>query len=567
MKSASAQVNSPVSSPEDESVAVASSELTVASPNVDRSLGIPEIPMSRLAQKLGIKDLEQNNVSEFFLYSGSINEEEKAFWNSLNDKAIALLKEITAAEELFDNGESTSESVIFSSDMQLETHVARDQMTAYGCIIPPIGGGTNLSFERLKASLDKAGIAFGVDNDLLIELLRSNTVLKIFTIAVGKPARSGEDGKVIELFAREKEISFESDENDLVDYKNLNLLQPIHSGQPICQIIQPVPAENGTNVMGVVLKGREGKTPRLPIGKNIAESEDHTALIATCDGQLKFSGSCFNVEQMIKIDGDVDSSIGNLDVIGSLTVNGCITEGFTVKVTGDIVVRGSVEGAELIADGNIQVFQGMNGSYKGKLTAGKNVSGKYLENCFVTAGGTVKAESIVNSNVVSSDKVIVNSGKGIILGSSVIAFKGIEAKTIGNEQRIPTNVTIGTDPKLYNELQKLKSEVPELSRKSNDNDKNINYLLEQEYLDTKYQQLLDKLKFDQKIFYINLSKKTKRITDIEYELSSGEACQIVASQIYPPVNITIGNTKLTIVNEQRMCRIFKDSGEIVIGTK
>ena len=568
LKNAANNSNLPDSAVVNARIVVPPSEFIAASPNEERVLGTPEKPMSRLAQALGITDLEKSNVSTFFIHDGSILEEEEEFWDLLNEKAHALLKELLIAKELSGNEESPSGAAIVSSDMHLNTYVTRDHMTVYGCIFPPISGGRALSFEELKAEIINAGIMYGVNYDLLQELIKNNTILKIFTLAEGKPARDGEDGKVIELFLREKKISFEADEHDLVDYKNLNWLQPIHSGENICQIIQPVPPEDGTNVMGIVLKGRVGKAlARLPIGKNTAVNENHTAVIATCDGQLKFFGNCFNVEQMIKIDGDVDSSTGNLDVIGSITVGGSVTEGFTVKASGDIVIRGSVGGAELIAGSNIQIFQGMNGNFKGKLTAGQNVSSKYLENCFVVACGTVKAESIVNSNVVSSDKVLLNTGKGMILGSSVISFKGIEAKIIGIEQRIPTNITIGTDPKLYDELQKLRIEVKELSRKSEQNEKNINYLLEQENLDSKYQLLLGQLKFDQTIFNMNLSKKMQRITGIEYELKSGETCQIVVSQLYPPVFVTIGNTKCIIENEQKMCRIFKDSGEIVIGSK
>jgi len=524
-------------------------------------------PVSALAQKLGIKAMGGKAGEDFFLYGCGALPEAQIFWSILNKKAADLLEQMSTASELSENGERASETVTFSSDMYLETYIANNQMKAYACIIPPVGSGIKPDFDRFYTGLTNAGINSGVNIELLKELFENDTVLRIFTVAEGKAVIDGEDGKIIELFAREKKISFESDENDLVDYKNLNWLQPIHGGEIICKIIPPVPEEDGVNVRGVVQKARVGKVPKPPIGKNTGENEEHTALIALCDGQLKYSGGLFNVEQMIRIDGDVDSSIGNLDVIGSVTINGNVFEGFTVKASEDIVVRGSVAGSELIAGGSIQVFQGINGSYKGKLDAGGNVTSKYLENCHVVAGAIVKADSIVNSKVISSDKVVVTSGKGIILGSTIIGFRGIEAKTIGNEQNIPTSLTIGTDPKLYDELHKLKIEVQELSHKSEENDKNINYLEERESLDSKYQQLLGKLKFDQKIYYLNLSKKSGRISAIELELKSGEACQIILSHLYPTVNVTIGNTKLIIDYEKQMCRIFKSEGEIIIGSK
>ena len=523
--------------------------------------------MAFLAEALGIKEAAGNNPGDFFLHAGCLNEEEIAFWNILSEKGDALLKEVRNAVEIEEGAENSPKSAVFAKDMHLDTYITHDQMTAYGCIVPPIGEGKSLSFEELKATAMNSGIAYGINDNLLRELVENGTILKVFTLAEGKPFRDGEDGQIIELYPREKKISFEAGENELIDYKNLNWLQTIHSGDTICKLVPAILGEDSINIRGAVKKSHEGKTPKFPMGKNTVETEDHSALVAGCDGQLVFSCGCFKVEQMIIVDADVDYSVGNLDVIGSITVNGSVFDGFTLKATVDIIVRGNVEGATLIAGGNIQVFQGINGSYKGKLEAGNNVTSKYLENCHVSAGGTVKSDSILNSTVVSGDTIIVISGKGIIIGSTIIAFKGIEARMIGSEQNILTNITVGTDPKLYDELRTLKNEIAQLSHKAEANDKNIQYLLSQESLDAEYQQLLNKLKLDHSILNMNFSKKSNRVAAIENELKSSESCQIVANQIYPPLKVTIENSHLTISTEERMCRIFKSEGEIIIGKK
>ena len=535
-----------------------------------------QMPIVILSKALGIEVVARN---ESGIYISNQSDEEKRFLNILNEKSDALLKQINAekanntASDTANDENGPEESANneapepLSLDMHLETFVAHDQMTAYACIIPPIGDGKSLSFVEIKDELTRAGIVYGINDNLLKEMYENGSFLRIFPIAHGKQVRNGEDGSIVEHFPREKTISFEANEHDMVDYKNLNWLQTIHGGDPICTIIPPIPGEDGIDVKGVVIKAREGKAPKVPAGLNTVENADHTALIAAGDGQLVFSGGCFKVEQMIKIDADVDSSVGNLDVIGSITVFGSVFDGFTLKATGDIVVKGIVEGAILTAGGNIQIFQGINGSYKGRLEAGGNVTSRYLENCFVSAGGTVKSDSILNSTIVSSDKVVVTSGKGIIIGSAIVAFRGVEAKIIGNEQNILSSITIGTDPKLYEELRTLKVDVLELTRKAEGNEKNIQYLLAQESLTSEYQQLLNKLKLDQTVFKMNLSKKSNRISAIEAELKSGEACQIVVNQLNPPVKVAIEGSQLSISNEARMCRIFKSEGEIIIGSK
>lgn len=116
-------------------------------------------------------------------------------------------------------------------------------------------------------------------------------------------------------------------------------------------------------------------------------------------------------------------------------------------------------------------------------------------------------------------------------------------------------------------MRTLKTEIHEFKRKSEGNEKNIQYLLAQESLSAEYQQLLNKLKLDQTIFNMNISKKSNRITAIEEELKNGEDCQIVVNQLNPPVKVAIENEQLTISYETRMCRIYKSEGEIVIASK
>lgn len=529
-------------------------------------LDISKIPMANLASKLSIKNFVGKAAADFFLHGGSLSEEENTFWIILNEKAETYLTRLSALgnHQSPDNG---PESTVIQMDTHLEVYVTHDQMTAYGCIFPPLGDGNSLSFDELRLKAESEGLKYGIDDTMLRELAESSSFLRVFVLASGKPLKDGEDGKIIDLYSREKKISFEVDDKENIDYKNLNWLQNVHAGDVICKIIPPVPPEDGVNVRGIVLKAAFGRIPKPPMGKNVSENEDHTALVALCDGQLVFSAGCFKVQQMVVIEEDLDSSVGNLDVIGSVTVNGNVFEGFTVKATGDIIVRGSAEGATLVAGGNIQIFQGMNGNFKGRIEAGKNVTTRYLEYCYVSAGGIVKTDSIVSSTVISSDKVLATSGKGMILGSTVIGFRGIEAKTIGNERNLQTSLTIGSDPKLYDELRSLKKEIHELSRKSEENDKNIQFLQKQESLDSKYQQVLGKLTLDQSIFKMNLAKKTSRVDAIEEALKSGEACQIVVNQLFPPVSVTIGNTRKIISTEERMRRIYKSEGEVILGSK
>ena len=494
--------------------------------------------LSMLAYKLKITGTQEVPEEFFSINSQPLCVDERDFLEELS----AYAKDIVA---------NINENDQFSSPMTLQLHVSRNMMTVYGCVIPPIGAGWSITAERMYSVVSEASYVFGQVEHVFEDILSSKSFLKIFVIARGIPQQDGKDGEIEELFSREQKINIETDSEAAVDYKKLNWLQTVHEGDVICKLIRPVPPVDGIDVRGLPVKGVVGKMPKIPAGNNTSVTEDGLSLVATSDGQLSFKGSAWRVDKMLNIDGSVDTAVGNLDVIGSVSIKENVLDGFTIIATGDIIVRGIVEGAYLKAGGNIQIFHGMNGNSKGRLEAGGTISSKYLENCHVISKGEVKCGSIINSTVVSSDKVSVTMNKGTIIGSDVTGFKGIEARTIGNEHNRLTTLTVGSNPILLEELNSVRKQVIELERYLEENEKNIAYLDKSTSLDEKYKQLLSKLNLDQSVNSMKLTKKKQRLLEINDELSGLDG-QIVATELYPPANVTIGKLKLTVMDNQRM---------------
>lgn len=513
----------------------------------------PKQPLGKLAKKLGCF---VSDSADAFFPNGLITKDDTAFWGELNEKAAGLLR-------LLDD--SGSEDPL-TANTQLMTHITYDWSAAYGLLIPPIGKGNALSAEALVAQAEGAGIKYGLDTQTLSKMVADEVWFQVFPLAAGKPVKNGEDGRVEELYPREKRISLQAGENEVVDFKNLNWLQCVHKGDVICNIFPPTEPEDGCDIGGNVIKGHEGRMPRPPRGKNIVESEDGSKLIADADGQLTFAGSVFKINPVVLIDGDIDSSVGNLDVVGSINIKGNILESFVVKATGDIHVFGSVIGADLEAGGDVKINGGINGCTKGTVTVGGNLITKFIESTTLNVGGSITAESIISSTVTCSDKITVLLGKGVIIGSTITSFKGIEAKIIGNEHNLPTKMIVGCDPKLTKEQSDLKAEVSVLTKKVEETAKNIRYLEQMEDPDQAQQQLLSKIRLDFTVTNMNLVKKSGRLAALEEELT-GDDYQIVASHIYPPLAVTMGTITEHFLDESRMSRIYKADGDICRGAK
>lgn len=513
----------------------------------------PKHPLARLAKKL---DYFVSDSADTFFKNGLITKEDNTFWNELNEKAKKLLQLIESSEQ----GEPLAAST------QLEVHINYDWSAAYGLLIPPIGKGEALSVPALAAQAKGAGIKYGLDTAMLSKMVINKAYFRVFPLASGNPVKNGADGRVEELFPREKQKALEVGENGIVDFKNLNWLQCVHKGDIICNIFPPTAPEDGCDIGGNVLKGHEGRVPRLPCGKNIVESEDGSKLIADADGQLSFVGGIFKITPIVSINGDIDSAVGNLDVVGSINIKGNVLEGFIVKATGDIHVFGSVVGANLDAGGDVKINGGVNGGSRGTVTVGGNLITKFIESTTVTVTGSITAESIISSTVTCGDKITALAGKGAIIGGTITSFKGIEAKVIGNERNLTTKMIVGCDPHLTQERTELRDKVSALTKKADETAKNIRYLEQMENADQVQQQLLNQIRLDFTVTNMNLAKKSSRLLALEEELK-GDGCQIIASHIYPPLIVTMGTVTQHFLDESRMSRIYKADGDIQLGMK
>ncbi len=458
-------------------------------------------------------------------------------------------------------------------DYPVDTHihfqVSRDRMKVWGCLMPPIQGGREeLTMEEALAPLTELGVVYGIDEEELSRAIGEKRWQKLFLAARGKEAQRGQDGEVIEKFQRNREIRVASDqEGKAVDYRDLNWLQRVQAGQVICEIQKPTPPEEGMTVLGETIAAKPGNMPKIPMGENTKLNEEETALIAACDGQISYKNGLFCVDKVVQIRGDVDFNVGNLDVIGDVMISGNVVDGFTIKATGNIVVRGLVEGAVLESGGNIQISVGMKGSGKGSLKAKGEVRSRYLESCTVRAGGSVFADSIIGSEVYSSEKVVVMSGHGTILNSQINGAKGIEAKIIGKESsNQQCRLVAGADPCLTQEIDCLRKSQKTLKNTIEENEKNIAYLERAGKLEPPYQQLLSELKLRQTVDKMRYGRDEKRLEKLVAQQENTN-CEILAGVLYPPVIAEIGNLKLLVRIRQDRCRIYKKDGELVVGVR
>lgn len=519
-----------------------------------------------LLQKSGghFPDPEADMPFSMFMDDGSEPEsDERRCLQAMMRSAGQILQNLRGAEAKLEQEPDKKPDPI---PAKFYIQAAGNRMRAWGFVMAPLYGGADITVEAIREELERQKVVFGVDERTIQRIVSQKRYFKLFLIAQGRQPVNGEDGRIEDYFLRNISARPDEDENNNVDYKNLNWIQKVEQGQTICDIVPPTEAVNGVNILGASVQGRSGKKAIPPKGKNTEVTEDELRLIASVGGQVEFSRGQFHVEQLTNIHMDVDNSTGNIDVIGNVVIGGDVREGFVVKATGDISVKGKVEGAFIIAGGNVQIGMGMNGSLTGTLEAKGDVRTKYLENCTVHAGGCIYSDSIVNSNVSSDRDICITYGVGAIIGGSVMAANTIDAKLIGNKSNRTTALILGGTPGVLKEKSDTEAVLKDTLAEIDEIRKNLAYIERAGNQTVEYKKLQNDFKLKLSTLNIRQAKLNQRLAEIKANLDPTN-CRLTCKTIYPITQITIGNATRILREPAYNCNIFYAEGEVRVGTK
>lgn len=450
-------------------------------------------------------------------------------------------------------------------------YMTKNKVRLWAMVLPPFFGGEDISSETLKFRMDSMSVKHGINSKLTDKIISDKLYFKIIQIAEGTEAVNGKNGTVKNLFSTaKKQVNIKEDNHGNVNYKELNMIQSIHKGDTICEITLPTGASDGMTVTGDTIIGREGRYPAVPAGKNTEFNEDKTLLFAKIDGELVFEDNKFHVRNLLTINNDVDNAVGNIDFVGDVLIKGDVREGYTVKADGDIKITGTVEGATVIAGGNLTIDRGMTGGNKGVIEVEGTLKCKYLENCSVYAKEGIEADQIMYSTLSTDENIVVKGKKGSVTGGKLIAGKTIEAVTIGTaaNTNLKTEIVLGVIPHMVEQLKGLKQEFEVTEAKLHKTAQDIKYIQgNMEKITPERKELLKKLIFEYQIDDMQYKKLEKEIADMEQMIQSNtEKCGLKCDNVFPIMNINVCGSTYVLDMELKDCRISRKGEKTFISS-
>jgi uncharacterized protein (DUF342 family) len=145
-------------------------------------------------------------------------------------------------------------------DAIIHISIAEKGLRAYLKIEPPMNGGAVPTLDTLNAALSANNITYNVDYDKLKSLAESPIYDESILIATGLAPVNGENGSVSFLIKTERnEFSPKSRADGTVDYHELDIVENVSVGQPLCTITFPTEGTPGVSVKGQEIPQKKGR--------------------------------------------------------------------------------------------------------------------------------------------------------------------------------------------------------------------------------------------------------------------------------------------------------------------
>jgi uncharacterized protein (DUF342 family) len=392
--------------------------------------------------------LSANTVREMLAQGGYEN------WDFLDDSIDMLVDRWATRPDDFEI------AVAEKRDASIHVGVASDSSLAWVQVLPARGGKALQRTDVMKA-LQDAGVVFGIDEKAVLQVCKAVVPAKV-EVAWRKSPVDGQDADFKVLINTVHDRAPKVDENGMIDFRELGDIPFVNPGTPLMRRIPATPGVEGKNVRGIPIPATPGrdhafaaalKGVRLSPGDpNVLEADVKGQPVAVEHGML--------VEDLLNLT-TVDMDSGNVSFDGSIQIKGDVLAGMKVKVTGNIVIGGTVEGAELEAGGDIQVGRGIIAGSKVK--AEGQVSCKFTENSVISAGTVISIDDMsMQSDLEALNQILIgvkSAKRGKLIGGSARAMMLVRVPQIGSDMSGLTTVQVGMNPLLETQLIELQGQI------------------------------------------------------------------------------------------------------------
>ena len=461
------------------------------------------------------------------------------------------------------------------NDAMAQVEVDDSEMHVYVTVMPPGEGGADLTVDAYMSLLTQNRVYHGIKEDFIKEFADKPSYRERVEIAEGLRPVNGNDAYIHYYFETDQtKIKLKEGTNGKVNFKELNIVQNVVQNQPLAKKMPPEDGVDGKTVTGKILPAKSGSDIPLPVGTNVHVGDDDDTILADINGQVILASGKINVEPVLTVEGDVNLKTGNIIFLGTVIITGNVEDGFSVKAAGNIEVKGTVSKAELDAEGDIIIYQGINGKGGGRIRAGRSIWSRFMENSNVEAGNmVVVSDGIFNSQVDAIKSIVVMGKRASIMGGRLRAGEEINAKVLGNSTSgTETICEVGFDPHSKIELERLQaiksSSEDELENLRLDLQTLINTKKQRKTLPEDKEMYMQELMDRRQVLTEEMNKANEGIQKVQEYMNQIQVRGRVSAstKVWPGVKIWIRDVKEDVRTEYKAVTFILEAG-LVRATK
>ena len=277
-------------------------------------------------------------------------------------------------------------------------------------------------------------------------------------IVEGEPAIDGIDGRIDWTTDTQREVAGTVMPGGDIDFRERGAFVEVQADDVIAHVVSPTEPVPGRDIFGTELPAKKARKVTLKAGAGARSLEGGREIRATKTGVLRVEQNRVFVDELLRVRGNVDFSIGNIAGTGSVHVTGDVLPGFEVQAEKNVLVDGSVEAGVVESGGSILIRQGV---FRGsRLYAKGEISLGHMRDAYAEAEGDVVIQrEAYNSTVNTKQNLLVKDGPSgaRFAGGTARALGTIQIGNAGTADGVITNLHAGYDPEI--EIRRTRLEI------------------------------------------------------------------------------------------------------------
>ncbi|MDD9951147.1 MAG: FapA family protein [Zetaproteobacteria bacterium] len=291
------------------------------------------------------------------------------------------------------------------------------------------------------------------------ELLQNRHSLAGEVIFRGIPAKAGK-----QPFLQLNPQHIQHEDGDHEEESDINPF--VRKGELAAQIKYTTPPQHGYNVYGKRRHAVHSPIQGLKVDDSIEPDPHGGMFYAQKDGLPCLQHNRLYIEPATIFSGNVDPTVGNVDVDGPYVIEGHVESGVKIRTTGTLLIKKNLSADYLESGGDLIVEEGISTKDKVVRVQG-DILTSYIQNSVVFCQGniTVTGGVIASTLICGGNIHVFGNDSSCIIGGRVLCLGHLTTATLGRNDGVHTTVEIGIGGVQVAQAEQLSHELTKLQHK------------------------------------------------------------------------------------------------------